>query len=80
MTRKHFEEFTFIVGHWHASKLNGEFNQIKDEESKTFFYRNYIGLDPLSNRTGRVNIYVIETDSKPVEFGTKHTLEDIIKM
>ena len=80
-TRKLFEDVKFIVGHWHAFRLNGDFNQIKDkEESNTFFYRNYIGIDACTNYTGRVNIYTIETDSLPIAFGPKHTLEEIIKM
>ena len=79
-TRKLFENVKFVFGHWHAMKLNGDFNQIKDEESNIFYYRNYIGIDPLSNRTGRVNIFTVESGGKPVEFGSKHSLEDIIKM
>jgi len=79
MTRKKHEDFTFIVGHWHASKLNGEFLQMKTNH-KTFKYRNYIGLDACSNVSEMINVYVIETNSKPVAFGNKHTLEDVKKM
>jgi serine/threonine protein phosphatase 1 len=52
----------YIFGHWHAEKLNKKFNLETNDKNK-FVYKNFIGIDAMTNITRKVTIHIIETET-----------------
>jgi serine/threonine protein phosphatase 1 len=54
---------TYIFGHWHAYALNKKFNA-KWENPHKFIYKNFIGIDAMTNATKIVTIHIIDSNQK----------------
>jgi predicted phosphodiesterase len=63
----HYEDFLYsdkykyVFGHWHASQLNKKF-KMKTGNPNKFVYKNFIGIDAMTNITEEVTILVVETN------------------
>lgn len=69
--------FKFVFGHWHAYLLRARFQNVKTTTSEPFIYKNFIGLDAISNFFFKVNVFVIETDSIPQSFNSNISLYEL---
>lgn len=54
---------TYVFGHWHSIKLKEKFGQPKN--NKIFRYKNFVGIDGLTNLTKRVNVLKISSKNVP---------------
>jgi hypothetical protein len=68
-------KFKFVFGHWHAWRLKQEFENTKEIHSDPFIYKNFIGLDAMTNISKIVNIFVVESDAEPQPFGSSISLD-----
>jgi hypothetical protein len=68
-------KFKFVFGHWHAWRLKQEFENTKEIHSDPFIYKNFIGLDAMTNISKLVNIFVVESDAEPQPFGSSISLD-----
>ena len=72
--------FKFVFGHWHARSLSVQFLKKPNEESRTFYYKNFMGLDSCTNQTMRVNIAILDSDAAPIPLDYGQSIKDIEKL
>lgn len=58
------QDLNYVFGHWHAYRLHRTFGTsgANDMVHTPFVYENFIGVDPCSNLSQRINVLVLEND------------------